>query len=58
MWPSFSVYALVSPNLRKIQRGSSIFCVDLTWNDPFITDLYALAEHCVYADLYDEIEIA
>ena len=25
VWPSYSVYALVSPNLRKIQRGRQFF---------------------------------
>ena len=34
MWPSYSVYAFGLTKFEENPEGSSIFCVDLTWNDP------------------------
>ena len=41
------IYKRAKFNLRKQEKGESV--------DSFITALYELAEHCGYADLYDEM---
>ena len=41
------IYERAKFNMRKQAEGESV--------DSFVTDLYALAEHCSYGDLHDEM---